>query len=64
MTKEEKLSWITSIESCADYIAEEMGYEVVRSVLEYHGAKSIEDLNPSQYSEVFSELYAIEADIR
>lgn len=64
MTKEEKLSWITSIENCADCIAEELGHEVVRSVLEYHGVKSIEDLNPSQYSEVFSELYAIEADIR
>ena len=64
MTKEEKISWLTSIENSADNIAEELGYEVVRSVLEYHGAKSIEDLNPSQYSEVFSELYAIEADIR
>ena len=64
MTKEEKLSWIISIENSADYIAEELGYEVVRSVLEYYGAKNIEDLNPSQYSEVFSSLYAIEADIR
>ena len=64
MTKEEKLNWITSIENSADYIANELGYEVVRSVLEYHGAKSIENLDPGQYSEVFSALYAIEADIR
>ena len=64
MTKEEKLSWITSIENSANCIAEEFGHEVVRSVLEYHGAKSIEDLSSSQYSEVFSELYAIEEDIR
>ena len=64
MTREEKMSWITSIEYCADCVAEELGWKVVKSVLLRHGAVSVEGLNPSQYSEVFNDLSAIEADLR
>ena len=64
MDRNERDNWITSIEECADYIAGEIGYETVQSVLERYGARSIRGLRPYQYSEVFSELYAIEADLR
>ena len=64
MTREEKMSWITSIEYCADRVAEELGWKVAESVLLRCGAISIEGLNPSQYDEVFSDLSAIEADLR
>ena len=63
MTNEEKMSWITSIEYCADRIAKELGDGVVESALAYYGAKCIDDLRPSQYSEVFNALSAIEADM-
>ena len=64
MTKEEKSSWLNSIGYCADHITEEIGYDTVKFVLEKYGATSINDLNPSDYSEVYDELSAIEADLR
>ena len=64
MKRVERDNWITNIESCADRIIEEIGYETVAFVLGKYGAKSIETLRPEDYSEVFSELYAIEADLK
>ncbi len=64
MKREERENWINTIESCADRITEEIGYETVAFVLGKYGANSIETLSPEDYSEVFSELYAIEADLK
>lgn len=58
------MNWIINIENSAAQIADELGWDVVRSVLNKYGAASIEDLNPADYCDVFSELYAIEADLK
>lgn len=56
--------YIASIEESASVIGSEIGSETVDSVFRKFGANSVEDLNPTDLSEVFSELYAIEADLR
>lgn len=63
MTKCEHRNWITNIENSAAAVESQLGSAVVNSVFERYGAQSVEDLNPSDLPEVFSELYAIEADI-
>ena len=64
MTQAERKNWIISIENTASYIASEIGEEVVASTLYKYGASSIEQIASSDLSEVFSELYVIEADLR
>lgn len=64
MTKIERDNWIMNIENTADFIAFEIGSEIVDFVLGKYGARSAEDVSDSDLSEVFSELYAIEADLR
>ncbi len=63
MTRSEHRNWITNIENSATSVESQLGSAVVKAVLKRYGAHSIQDLNPSNYSEVFSELYAIEADL-
>lgn len=63
MTKSERRNWLINIENSAATVESCLGSVVVKSVLERFGAHSIQDLNPSNYSEVFSELYAIEAGL-
>lgn len=62
MTDYERKNLIISIESSAAAVESRLGSAVVKSVLERYGAHEIQDLNPSDLPEVFSELYAIEAD--
>lgn len=64
MKRSERENWIVNIENTADAICAELGSEVVDAVFDRYGARSVYDLSPSDYSEVFSELYAIEADLR
>ncbi len=64
MTREERNNWILNIENTAAYIASEIGEAVVASTLYKYGASSIEQIASSDLAEVFSELYAIEADLR
>ena len=64
MTTIEKDSYISSIEESASIISSQVGSTVVDSVFQRYGAHSVEDLNPSDLPDVFSELYAIEADLR
>ena len=64
MTTSEKDSYITSIEESASIISSQVGSAVVDSVFQRHVAHSGEDLNPCDRPDVFSELYAIEADLR
>ena len=63
MTKCEHRNWITNIENSAAAVESQLGSAVVNSVFERYGAHSVEDLNPSDLPEVFSELYTIEADL-
>lgn len=64
MTRVERNNWIINIENTASYIASEIGEEVVASTLYMYGASSVEQIASSHLSEVFNELYAIEADLR
>ncbi len=64
MTRAERNNWILNIENTAAYIVSEIGEEVVASTLYKYGASSIEQIATSDLAEVFSELYAIEADLR
>ena len=64
MTTNEKDSYITSIEESASIISSQVGSAVVDSIFQKYGANSVEDLNPCDLPDVFSELYAIEADLR
>lgn len=56
--------YIASIEQSVSVISAELSSRVAESVFERYGAHGIEDLNPSYLPDVFSELYAIEADLR
>lgn len=56
--------YIASIELSVSSISAELGSRVAESVFERYGAHGIEDLNPAYLPDVFSELYAIEADLR
>lgn len=64
MTTIEKDSYIISIEESASIISSQVGSAVVDSVFQRYGAQSVEDLNPCDLPDVFSELYAIETDLR
>lgn len=56
--------FIASIEHSVSVISAELGNRAVESVFERYEAHDIEDLNPSFLPDVFSELYAIEVDLR
>lgn len=64
MTRAERENWVANIENTADFIASKIGAETVDFVLGKYGARSAEDISDSDLSEVFGELYAIEADLR
>ena len=64
MTTTEKDSYITSIEESASIISSQVGSAVVDSVFQRYGAHSVDDLSLCDLPDVFSELYAIEADLR
>lgn len=64
MTKSERKNWTINIENTVAAVSAQVGQAVVDSVFKRYGAHGIWDLNPSYLSDVFSELYAIEADLR
>ena len=64
MTKAERENWIVNIENTASFISAEIGEEVIASTLYKYGASSVEQIASSDLPDVFSELYAIEADLR
>lgn len=64
MTKTERKNWIINIENSTAAISNQLGSAVVDSVFKKYGAHGIWDLNPIHLPDVFSELYAIEADLR
>ena len=56
--------YIISINNAASFISSELGSEVVDSVFQKYGAHDTDDLDPAFLPEVFSEMYAIESDLR
>ena len=64
VTKDERENWIINIENTASTISSQLGSAIVDGVLQRYGARSVEDLNSRDLPDVFSELYAIEADFR
>jgi len=64
MTKVERENWLCNIQNTADAVEKQTNRATVQSVLQRYGVASIADLNPGDYPEVFSDLYAIEADTR
>lgn len=62
MRNSRKKDLLISIQNTASEVAGEYGDDVVKSVLERYNAASIEDLSPSNYEEVFGELYQIATD--
>ncbi len=51
-----KRDWIINLENAAADVATLLGRETVQHILQKYGARTIEDLNPAYYSEVFDEL--------
>ena len=64
MAKSERQNWIINIENTAAEVSGQVGQAVVDSVFRRYGAHGLWDLNPVYLPDVFSELYAIEADLR
>ena len=63
MTKRERENWIVNIENTAAAIESQLGSAVVESVFKRYGAHDTWDLRSSDLPDVFSELYAIEANL-
>ena len=57
-----KLDWQINIESLAESVAEKYGSKVAESAFIGVGASCFEELNPSDYEEVFSNLMQMDAD--
>lgn len=64
MKKSEREHWITNIENTAAAICSELDSAVVETVFRRYGANSVADANPNDLPEIFSELYAIKADLK
>lgn len=64
MEKSSRQNWIINIENCAAAIESCLGSAVVNSVLGRYGMRSIQELHSSLLPDIFSELYAIEADMK
>ena len=64
MSKAERMNWIINIENSAAEIESEIGADTVNAILCRYGADSIDEIRASDLPSVFSELYAIEADLR
>ena len=64
MAKISDSNFMASIEQSVSVINTELDSKVAAAVFERYGAHGVEDLNPTYLPEVFSELYAIEADLR
>ena len=64
MTKSERQNWIDSIESSAAGVSSELGSAVVDSVFRRFGVNCVEDASDSILPDIFSEMYAYEADLK
>lgn len=63
MTQSERKNWLINVENSAAVIEAQLGPSTVQSVFERYGAHGTWDLKPCNLPDVFSELYAIEANL-
>lgn len=56
--------YIASIEQSVSAISADLDSKVAEAVFERYGAHGLDDLSRAYLPDVFSELYAIEADLR
>ena len=63
MTKRERDNWNVNIEDTAAVIESQLGAALVEAVFRRYGAHGTGDLRSSDLRDIFSELYAIEADL-
>ena len=54
--------WLMNIENTAAEVEKKYGAEAVEFFSKKYGVSCSEDLNPSDYSEVFGELYQMSVD--
>ena len=64
MKKSERENWIMNIENSAAAICSELDSAVVEAVFRRYDAHNAYDARTSDLPEIFSELYAIEADLK
>lgn len=64
MTKSERQNWIDSIENSAAVVSSELGSAVVDSVFRRFGVNCAEEACDSILPDIFSEMYAYEADLK
>ncbi len=64
MTRIERENWLINIENSATFIATELGVDAVNSILKNYGTENIESIPSTDLPEIFSEIYAIETDLR
>lgn len=64
MTKEERQNWIDNIDNTAAAVTSIVGPATVTSVLKRFGVSCTEEATDNALPEIFSELYAIEADLK
>ncbi len=62
--KSERKHWVTNIENTAATICSELDSAIVEAVFKRYSANSVNDANPNNLPEIFSELYTIEADLK
>lgn len=56
--------YLASIEESASYISSEIGPEVIQSIYQRFGAINLDEIKTAYLPELFSEIYAIEADLK
>lgn len=64
MTNSERQNLIYSIDESAAAIASEVGSAVVNSIFSRYGVSYAEEASDSDLPEIFSEMYACEADLK
>ena len=57
-----KLDWKINIENLAASVAEAYGKETVKGIFTRFDATCFDDLSPSYYADVFSDLMLMDAD--
>lgn len=64
MTRQERDNWIVNIDNSAAAIESEIGSATANAIRARYGASCTEEISPVDLPEVFSEIYAVEADLR
>lgn len=62
MTDTEKRSWITTLEDAASRVSALCGPDIVDFILSEYGVRSIDELKPSQFHMVYSDLSVVETN--